>query len=166
VFRAGASCRTAKGYLSRLPHYNSIFNYLEKRELTPVLRDLIGESSLPLKAVETDFAIDSSGFGTTSMVTWFNKRYGHDQDNADWLKVHLMTGVTTNIVTSVEISARHANDGPFLPVLVDATAKNFQLREVSADKAYSSVRNLKAVVAHGAEPYIRFKSNATGKADG
>jgi len=67
-------------------------------------------SSLPLKAVETDFAVDSSGFGTSGFVTWYNARYGHEQDNRDWLKAHLMIGVKTNVVTSVEISGRHAPD--------------------------------------------------------
>jgi hypothetical protein len=40
----------AKGYLSRTPHYNSIFNYFETPDLTPILRTLIEESSFPLKA--------------------------------------------------------------------------------------------------------------------
>lgn len=80
----------AKGYLSRVPHYNSIFNYLEDAALTPILRDLIKESSLCLKSVEVDFAVDSSGFSTANFVRWYNARYGKEQDNHDWMKVHLM----------------------------------------------------------------------------
>ncbi len=53
-----------KGYISKVPHYNSIFNYFEMPELTPILEELIVESNLPLKAVESDFAVDASGFGT------------------------------------------------------------------------------------------------------
>ena len=41
----------AKGLISRVPHFNSIFNYLEDPALTPILREMIMESSLPLKAV-------------------------------------------------------------------------------------------------------------------
>ena len=52
----------AKGYLSRLPHYNTVFSYLENPALTPILRNLIVESAKPLKTVEVDFAVDSSGF--------------------------------------------------------------------------------------------------------
>jgi hypothetical protein len=55
----------ASGYISRAPHFNSIFNYLELPQLTPVLHQLITESALPLKTIETDFAIDSSGFTTS-----------------------------------------------------------------------------------------------------
>jgi Transposase DDE domain len=154
------------GHLSRLPCYNSIFNYLNDASLTPLLHKLITVTSLPLRAVEADFAIDSSGFSTTSTVTWFNTKYGHDVDNHDWIKLHLVTGVKTNTVTSAVVSDRDANDGPFLPELVDDTARNFQLREVSADKGYTSVRNLEAIAEWGADPYIPFKSNTTGRGSG
>ena len=40
------------------------------------------------------------------------------------------------------------------------------MREVSADKAYSSRKNLQAVATLGAIPYIPFKVNATGKSRG
>ncbi len=150
----------AKGYISKVPHYNSIINYFEMPTLTPILRELIVESSLPLKAVETDFAVDSSGFGTSGFVRWYNARYGHEQDNRDWLKVHLMIGVKTNVVTSVEISGRHAHDAPLFPVLVEGTARNFTLESVAADKAYSSRKNLEVAAKRGATPYIPFKKNA------
>ncbi len=156
----------AKGYIAKLPHFNSVLNYLELPEFTPLLHTLIQRSSLPLKSVECDFAVDASGFSTCRTVTWFNARYGHDQDNHDWLKVHLMCGVKTNIVTSVEITGRYAHDAPQFPALAEATARNFRIEEVSADKAYSSIRNLRAVDALGARPYIPFKSNATGAGSG
>ena len=41
-----------RGLISRLPHYNSIFNYLEDDGLTPILCDLVRQSSLPLASVE------------------------------------------------------------------------------------------------------------------
>ena len=39
-----------RGYLSKVPHYNSVFRYLEAEALTPYLYDLITTSSLPLTA--------------------------------------------------------------------------------------------------------------------
>ena len=156
----------AKGYIAKLPHFNSILNYLELPELTPLLHTLSQRSSLPLKAVECDFAVDASGSSTCRTVTWFNARYGHEQDNHDWLKVHLMCGVKTNIVTSVAITGRNEHDGPQFPALIRATAKNFNVAEVSADKGYSSVANLRAVEAIGAHSYIPFKSHTTGAGGG
>ena len=46
------------------------------------------------------------------------------------------------------------------------TARTFDIKEVSADKAYSSRDNLDLVNELGAKPYIPFKDNATGKARG
>jgi hypothetical protein len=53
-----------KGYLSKMPSYNSVCDYFKMEGLTPYLKQLIIESSLPLKSVEQDFAVDSSGFAT------------------------------------------------------------------------------------------------------
>jgi len=156
----------AKGFISKLPHFNSIFNYLESPELTPLLRAMITETSLPLKAVEIDFAADSSGFKTSRFIRWFDHKYGAPRQQHEWVKVHLMCGVRTNIVTAVEIRDKDASDTKLLPVLVDATADNFSVSEVSADKGYGSVKNYKAIQRHGATPYIAFKSIHTGRAEG
>lgn len=152
----------AKGHISKVPHFNSISNTLESEELTPYLEMLIEESSLPLQAIESDFAVDSSGFSTCRFFQWVDAKYTNPQLMAkrDWVKVHLMCGVKTNVVTAVQISDRYANDSPFFKQLVDATAKNFVMQEVSADKAYLSVANLQTVVDHAAMPYIPFKSNS------
>ncbi|HEY3638606.1 MAG TPA: transposase [Rhizomicrobium sp.] len=156
----------AKGLVSRVPHFNSIFNYLEDPALTPILRQMIMESSLPLKAVEIDFAADSSGFTTSRFIKWFDHKYGVVRQQHEWVKVHLMCGVRTNIVTAVEIRDKDASDTKLLPDLVDATAKNFTLNEVSADKGYGSIKNYKAIQRHGATPFIAFKSIHTGRSEG
>jgi transposase len=156
----------AKGYIAKVPHYNSIFNYLENPALTPILSALIAESSRPLKAVEVDFAADSSGFTTSRFIRWYDHKYGKVRQEHEWVKVHLMCGVATHIVTAVEIRDKDASDTKLLPALVDATAENFKVREVSADKGYGSVSNYKAIASHGAVPYIAFKSIHTGRAGG
>jgi Transposase len=151
-----------KGHLSKAAHYNSIARYLENASLTPLLKALIEESSLPLQAVESDFAVDSSGFSTCRFVKWVDAKYGDKRlmTKRDWVKVHLVCGVKTNIVTAVEISDRFANDSPFFKGLVETTGRNFTMSEVSADKAYLSAANLQTVVDHQAMPYIPFKSNS------
>jgi transposase len=156
----------ARGHITRAPHYNSIFNYLEDASLTEVLRSLITQTALPLKAVEQDFACDSSGFMTSRFTRWFDVKYGAPRQKQDWVKCHLMCGVKTNVVTAVEIHDMHAGDAPQLPALVDATAKNFTIREVSADKGYSSGSNHDAIAKAGATPFIAFKDNTTAKGGG
>ena len=84
-------------------------------------------------------------------------------EKQDWIKVHLMCGVKTNVVTSVEISGRYGGDSPYFTPLVESTSRNFVMNQVSADKAYSSEKNLKLVLVKAAMPYIAFKSNANAK---
>ena len=150
-----------RGFLSKMPHYNSVFRYLESEALTPYLYELIATSAMPLKSVETDFAVDSSGFSTGQFTRWLDVKYGKEEDRRMWIKVHLMCGTKTNIVTSVEISDGYANDhGFFKPLVEKAAESGFTLKKVSADKAYLSGENLLTTLRHKAIPYIPFKSNS------
>ncbi|HEX8494158.1 MAG TPA: transposase [Pyrinomonadaceae bacterium] len=161
-----------RGYLARAPHFNSLSNYMEAEWLTAYLHALITESSLPLKTVEYDFAVDSSGFSTSTYSRWVEVKWGgnfkvryesvtaKDYKRQNWLKAHLMCGVRTNIVTSCIVTDKDAGDSPQFNGLVNATAENFVMNEVSADKAYSSRANLKLVVSKAASPYIDFKETS------
>lgn len=151
-----------KGFIDKAPHYNSVCRGLEDPELTPVLKRLIVESSKPLASVETDFAVDSSGFSTCRFVRWFDVKYGKTMEEREWVKVHIATGVKTNVITAVEILDKNANDSPVLPPLVKTTRETFAVKEVSADAAYTGTENLQCVLDAGGTPYIAFKDNATG----
>ncbi len=41
---------------------------------------VVTASSLPLKAIETDFAVDSSGFSTCHYVCWLNTAISYSFD--------------------------------------------------------------------------------------
>lgn len=153
-----------RGYIFKCPHFNSISNYLEMEGMTAYLKALITQSSLPLKAAETDFAVDSSGFATGQFSRWFDAKYGEQMKQHDWIKVHVMCGVKTNIVTSVEVSGAHANDTTFLKPLLETTTRNgFQVKELSADKGYDSFNNRCLVLGRGGIPYIPFREGEKNK---
>jgi len=158
-----------RGHISKVPHYNSVFNYLRKKELTPLLDGLITESSLPLASIESDFAADTSGFATSTYGRWYDHKYsgeGKYTRHRQWVKAHLMVGVKTNIVTAARLTKGTRYDSPEFPSLVDDTARNFAVREVSADKGYSSKANLECVRDVGGVPYIPFHKNVSGKPRG
>jgi hypothetical protein len=155
-----------RGYISKVPHFNSISNYLENPELTSILHGFITRTSLPLKSVESDFAVDSSGFTTCRSTRWFDHKYGQVREQHDWVKCHLMVGVKTNVVTAVEIHGRHTNDSILLPALAKTTAQNFRIAEISADKGYASKSNTEAISALGATPFISFASHHRGNGGG
>jgi transposase len=151
-----------KRFLGKVPHYNSVFRCLEDPGLTPLLKTLIEESATPLKAVETDFTVDSSGFSTSAFAHWYDERYGRHRSERRWVKVHLMCGAHTHVVTSVEVTPTDSGDAPQFAGLVATTAKRFPVLEVSADKAYLSLDNLQVVAGIGAIAYIPFKQRTTG----
>lgn len=152
----------AKGYIAKAPHFNSVFNTFEREDLAPLLQHLITVTSLPLAAIEQDFAVDSTGLTTTRFVRWFDAKYGEEMSKHAWVKLHLACGVKTNIVTAVEVTDLHGADSPYLPMLVANTARSFTMREVSADKGYSAKNNLAWIAKVGATPYIPFKEGTTG----
>jgi len=155
-----------RGLISRLPSYNTIFHVLQNDDLSPILKSLVERSALPLKMVEVDFAPDSSGFTTSRFIRWFDRKYGKPAQQHEWVKCHLMCGVKTNIVTAIEMEEPDGADTKFLPPLLKATTKNFNVAEVSGDKAYSSKRNFQIVADAGAIPFIAFQDNAAGLGGG
>ncbi|MBU3896903.1 MAG: transposase [Nanoarchaeota archaeon] len=160
--------RTAKedNYISKVPHYNSLFNFLKNLNTSAILMKMIQKSGLSLKDVETKFAIDASGFSTTRYRRWFDFKYGHERDFRIWVKAHVVCGVGTNIVTAVRLSEARAHDNKFFKELINDTSSNFNVCEMSADKAYMSRNNLELVDSLGGKAYIPFRSNVTGKQRG
>lgn len=152
------------GHIGKPIHFNSVLKILDSPEATPILSDMIRRSATPLRTIETDFAVDSTGFSGCKFLRWFDEKWGVPRKYAAWVKAHAIVGVRTNVVTAAEI--HDGGDAPMLPGLVQATAKTFTVREVSADKAYASVDNFGAVDGVGGTLYAAFKANATGAAGG
>jgi transposase len=150
----------AKGYTSKAIHPQKIAAFMDGEEITPILEDLIIQSSLPLRSVETAFAPDSSGFSTSRFVRWIDEKYGSERSGKAWVKAHIMTGTKTNIVTAVIIDKPDTADCPQFKPLVEQTAKNFSVKECMADKAYLSHQNLELMHQLGGRAYIPFKVNS------
>lgn len=156
----------AKGFIDECPHYNSIARYMEKESLTEHLQKLVEETSKPLASLETAFAVDSTGLGISNSVSWSRAKY---QDQAmlkakNWIKIHCCVGTHTNVITAVEVTdKRGADSNHFVPVM-DKTRKNFDVKEVSADAAYNSMKHSVYAELHGMESYIPFPENTTALA--
>lgn len=150
------------GHMTRVPHYNSLFNYFEKPEVTPVLTALVQDSAAPLAAIESQFAADATGFATSVYKRWYDAKYGKEMKEATWVKAHIMTGTLTNVVTAITVTDGTSHDSPELPTLLADTSRHFKMAEVSADKGYLAHHNVAEIVKYGATPYIPFKSNSQG----
>lgn len=155
-----------RGFVSAVVHHSTIARCLEDEQTTAILIRLIEASALPFKAIETEFAVDSSGFSSCKFDRWYDEKWGRMMSKHSWVKVHVVCGTTTHIVTSVIVGDKGSPDSPQFPSLVKTTAQNFTIDQASADKAYASAVNFEVVDECGGTAYIAFKGNATGAAGG
>lgn len=155
-----------KGHVTKAIPGAKVTAFFEDAYFTPILKELISHSALPLRAVEKDFAIDSSGFGSCRYEKWYDQKYGVTRNKCVWVKTHIACGVKTNVVTAVRILDKDAGDCPQFSPLVKETRKGFEINEVSADKAYASVENFETIAECGGQAFIAFKSNHTGGVGG
>src|SRR5579859_2883993 len=125
-----------RGYVSQVIPGLKVPQFFESATFTPILEAMISKSAAPLGAVESTFAVDSSGFASTRHETWYDHKYGVERRKCEWVKVHIACGVKTNVVTAVRILDKDAADSPQFRPLVRETAENFTIKEVCADKAY------------------------------
>jgi len=155
------------GYIDDVPHFNTLLNYFSDTGMSIIIPYLISVSALPLKNCEEKFAIDSTGFSTKMFdAKWLNVRTGKDSEKRGYKKCHIICGTKTNIITSAIITEGKANDSPLFNPLLTNTAQLFNVKEISADKGYSSKANLELAKELQIMPYIPFKSNTSGKAKG
>jgi len=162
--RAASDMRAcgASGHLTKVPHYNSTFRKMNDATATEILVNLIEASAAPLAEFENragQFAVDATGFSTVVYQRWF----GHPQgEKKTWVKLHVMVGTVTNVVTAARVTPANVADCPMLPELVGRTVKRFGVKQVSADKAYLSRLNLKVIESVNAVPFIPFKRGSPG----
>jgi hypothetical protein len=149
-----------------LVHYNTLLREMQRDDtVTPVLQQLVGASAMPLRAIERNFAIDSTCFATSRTAPWNEVKWGpvEKSSKAHWLKVHGCVGTKWHAFTAVQVTENTVGDSPMLPVLVQRTIEaGFIPRKVTADAAYLSAVNINAIESVGADAYIDFKENTTG----
>ena len=151
---------------TRVPHFNSVLKFFDTDDAAGILSDFIARSAAPLAEVESQFAVDSTGFSGGRYVQWIDEKWGTPKREVQWVKLHAMVGVKTNVVTSCKVLDKNTADCPELPGLVASTAEQFAIGEVSADKAYLSRKNFDAVEATGGTFYPAFKKGSTGGVGG
>ena len=155
--------------ISHKPRFNVTSKVLNKEEISPILENLLLITALPLKSIETKFATDSSGFKTRNFMQYAEQKYNLKREH-EWLKVHIIVGVRTNVITALRVAENTGEgsaDGPNFVSLMQKTHElGFTVQEVSADKAYSSRGNMNLVDGMGGVPYIPFYLNSTGKPKG
>ena len=147
------------GFITRPWHFNTVLKVIEDGTLAPMLHRLIAASAAPLGSLESQFAVDSTGFGTQCFYRHYSAKYGHDQISRNFMKLHALIGTKTNVIAAATVTGRDRNDYTQLQPLLETGAKTFAITEVSADKAYMGRSNLAVIDAIGAEAYIPFRKD-------
>ncbi len=155
-----------KDFLGDVPHFNTILNYLNDAGMKTILNYLIRLSSLPLAQLEDKFAIDSTGFSERKyMEKWSYIRQDFSK-HRQYRKAHCIYGIHSNMVASAIITEGTSADSPRFCELLENAARNFDIKEIMGDMAYSSRENLKYADQLGITPFIPFKKNARGSSRG
>lgn len=153
--------------IPRVPDYTSICNFYNDELLTAVLEDLIKVSARPLSQLETVGAMDATGFSTRRYKSWFEYKWGkHEGKERIWMKLHAAMGTKSNVFISAKVTEQNVGDNPMLQPVLGNVTRYFDMKEFCADKAYSSRETLQYLHDLCLEPYIPFRSNASGKSKG
>lgn len=156
----------AQGYVNVVGHENSIHNFLARAETTPLLIWLIEEASIPLGAIENgQYAIDSTGMTQCIFDRYYSIKHEGVTARRQYLKLHVACGTVTHVITGVKVTTASEQDSPQLMDLLAATRKNHNVRELSADKAYSKIEHHAMLEQLGIGAFIPFKDNAVVHAD-
>ena len=67
------------GYLEKVPSANTIIEYMNMPELTPIFQECIEFTALVLRPYEVHFAADSSGFRASHYQRWCEEKHGKNR---------------------------------------------------------------------------------------
>lgn len=160
--KVSSDLKTAKlaGFIEKNPHFNTLNDFLNCKETYDLLKRLLTISAMPLSEIETEFSLDSTGFASYQFDRWSKVKYGVVSNNwtkrRNFLKGHVSIGTKTNVICSCKITDGYDSDVKQAPELLRTLGDNFNVKEVSADGAYSSKRIHQIVESLGAIPFIPF----------
>jgi len=165
-WRAESELRITKamGIISIVHRKSTLNKYLQDPKTAKLLHQLYKIIAEPLADVEVYFAADATGISNRYGNTrWIKIRHTKEEtrQRKDYSKLHIITGIKTNVICSAKITEGTAHESPFFKPLLDDTAKIFTIKELSADAGYLSKDNAKAVAKAGGIPFIMGKKNAS-----
>jgi transposase len=147
-------------------HFNTISKYVRDKSLTPMLERLIELTAVPLALFEEMLAIDATGIGKHFFSHWCEDRTNYGERQRDYLKLHVIAGAKTGTILSAIVTDPHVADTTQFSNLLLNASRIVDIKNVSADKAYLSRKNIDLTFELGGIPFIPFKLSCTGKSGG
>jgi transposase len=156
--------------MSHVPSYNTLLEKFALPEYMPLLHRLVAGSAYPLIGLETKFAVDGTGFGSSVYDCYHTEKHGpkaqkrRPTKSHRWVGAKIVFGTLTHCVAAVQITEPHVAECDMMPELLRRTVANGgHISEWLGDAAYMAWYNVKAVEDVGAKPYFDWPKRVTGK---
>ena len=164
------------GYLESVPSDNSIIDYFNMSDLTPLILECIEFTAMVLAPIEQHFAIDSSGFRTSNYERWLEEKWGSDgtrgsgddddhtifeRKRAEWRKVHIIVGTNTQCIVGMKVDGYTSSDYRQFEPMFDRVTELQNVKDISADGGYTGRSNYEAAARWGAQAYLPFDDRHT-----
>lgn len=154
------------GIITKVPGYNMLNGYMRKKWFSKLIKEIIEYSALPFIETDHNFAVDATGFGNLIYTPWLDVRTQKASKKKGFLKVNLICSTDSFIIPTAIVTEGKAFESPGFKELINTTSRNFEIKEIYADKAYSSRENYELVKRKGGQAYIDFRKNSSGKTPG
>ena len=83
---ATASSSSSESMYAWIPQFNTVNYYIRSSWLTRILIELITVSAMPLRGVETDFAVDGTGWSSHLFARWLDHHSESEARRHGWVK--------------------------------------------------------------------------------
>jgi len=169
--------------LKKVPHFNTLRKYMVESRMTVILGILLLFLLQPIAALETTFASDATGFGTSRKSEYFSvvtksqtkkdagtkkekKKLLQKKKKKDFVKLHVTIGTVTQMVVCAVSTIGKKHESTKFETMVSMVATVFSIKEWLSDAGYLSRKACNLVSKQHGIPYFWLKSNSTSKSRG
>jgi len=149
-----------------IPCFKTLDNYLNDGTMKKYLDKLVELTSALFSCVERCMATDATGISTTCFSSWFSIRVCKKSRRRDHIMVHITVGTRSCVVFDLDVQTKRGRDNEIFRSHVKSVGRRQRVDDWDADAAYLSRDNCDAVVAIGARPWFKLKSNTTARKKG
>lgn len=149
-------------HVDKLPGHSVIGRGMDQLSMQ-YIRRVSRHVTMHLRRRGMDVVVDSSGFSLKTSSKWFDIRIRKVTKRKDHIKLHIVIDAESLTILHFTITGWKSSDSKEFKRLINDLPR---LGKVAGDKAYSSRKNCQTVADKRGEPYLCFKSNATGKPKG
>jgi transposase len=145
-------------YITRIPGFNSIINYMNSADVTLLLERLHEKTGHPLRGEAIHAAIDSTKLLTQGYSKKKNKKDRMVRQR-NFVRLHVTVDIKSHLILTAKVSKHFEDEKPFFEPLLRLAVRRFHILSIAGDKNYASEANMKIAEELGCTPYLTPKKN-------